>query len=179
MIVISFILMSSKDIKDLLIINLTTAIALATSTLLPKDINIIGKTHQIDTTTACYWLCIALLLICYMCVNSNESRQKNISITCLPKIEDAYFSMLKLNLLFNGVLIIVLVICYWLQALLIYLPIFSCLVLLCEAIMIAYYPVSCFLASYFTFDIYKISNPIMLMGGAIFFGIALYLLVFL
>lgn len=164
--------MSSKEIKDLLIINLTAAIALATSSLLPKSVL---YTSQIDYTNVCYWLYIGLLLFCLANVNRVES-------ACNQNMEHNCCIILKINLYLAAVLMITVALGYILSFPLQILQILPLIFLFLELGLMGIYTVYILLLSGSNFRIIsllhyikgKISNLIMLLGIAIFFSIPVF-----
>lgn len=163
--------MYSRELKDLIIVNLTGAIALSTSV---KTI-FIQSTENIDELTGSiarfYWIFVAGLLLCYVYVCLNERKQNEAS----SKIENAYCKILIFNLICTTILVTTLGLYNQLQKFSFFLiPTVSLIVLIVGLLTIAYYP----FASFYFFIKDK-GSPVMFLGALAFFVMAFWLLIYL
>jgi hypothetical protein len=179
---------SSKELKDLIIVNLTGIIAVATSikTMFPQSTTNPDINNLLQNISLFYWVFIAGLLVSYINIHKDEKKQnRNLPIVhkietrISKKIENIYSYILISNLLFTAVFILISVIVFsnylsilpknlirpllWSFQL---LPYIAGL----EAFFAIAYPT---LAPLYFYIKERIGvNPIMLLGAVAFFGIA-------
>lgn len=179
--------MSSKELKDLIIVNLTGIIAVATSINTIFSDTTDDVTKLIQSIRITYWLFTAGLLVAYIYIHMDEKRQ-NRNLAIAHKIEtqtskeiENYEYILLLNLLITAVFILSLF--YFNQLaimptnimplLLCYYELLPHLIGLVGLFSIAYYPYVLF--NKYVKNRYNV-NLVMLFSAGVFFNIAIQLL---